>query len=38
MLFVMMAMMMVLNSAMIRVERALLRWKPRSAYQVETTY
>lgn len=38
MLFVMMAMMMLLNSAMIRVERALLRWKPRSAYQVETTY
>lgn len=38
MLFVMMALMMLLNSAMIRIERKLLRWKPRSAYQVETTY
>ena len=33
MLFVMMALMMLLNSAMIRIERKLLRWKPRSAYQ-----
>lgn len=38
MLFVMMAMMMLLNSIMIRIERTLLKWKPRSAYQVETTY
>jgi|APFre7841882724_1041349.scaffolds.fasta_scaffold116389_1 NitT/TauT family transport system permease protein len=38
MLFVMMALMMLLNSAMIRIERKLLRWKPRSAYQVETSY
>jgi NitT/TauT family transport system permease protein len=38
MLFVMMGLMMMLNSAMIRIERKLLRWKPRSAYQVETTF
>jgi NitT/TauT family transport system permease protein len=38
MLFVMMALMMGLNSAMIRIERKLLRWKPRGAYQVEASY
>lgn len=36
MLFVMMACMMFLNGAMIRIERRLLRWKPRSAYELQT--
>ena len=38
MLIVMMTLMMMLNNVMIRIERRLLKWKPRSAYQVETTY
>ena len=38
MLFVMMAMMMFLNGVMIRIERVLLRWKPKSAYQTGTTF
>lgn len=38
MLFVMMAMMMFLNSVVIRIERTLLKWKPKSAYQIETTF
>lgn len=38
MLFVMMAMMMFLNGVMIRIERVLLRWKPKSAYQVGTSF
>jgi NitT/TauT family transport system permease protein len=36
MLFVMMACMMLLNGAMIRIERRLLRWKPRSAFELQT--
>jgi NitT/TauT family transport system permease protein len=38
MLFVMMAAMMMLNNLVIRIERRLLKWKPRSAYQMETTF
>jgi NitT/TauT family transport system permease protein len=38
MLFVMMALMMLLNGAMIRIERKLLRWKPKSAYEVQTGF
>ena len=38
MLFVMMALMMSLNSAMIRIERKLLRWKPRSAYEMQAGF
>jgi NitT/TauT family transport system permease protein len=38
MLFVMMTLMMALNGAMIRIERKLLRWKPRSAYEIQTSH
>jgi len=38
MLIVMMALMMVLNNIMIRIERRMLKWKPRSGYQIDTTY
>jgi hypothetical protein len=34
----MMALMMVLNNIMIRIERRMLKWKPRSGYQIDTTY
>lgn len=38
MLFVMMGAMMMLNNLVIRIERRLLKWKPRGAYQTEATF
>lgn len=37
MLFVMMAIMMTLNMAFNRIEQKLMKWRPRSAYQVEAS-
>lgn len=37
MLFVMMAVMMTLNTILNRIEQRILKWRPRSAYQVEAS-